>query len=261
MIDEKYSNLITGYLQGTLTPIEQQRLNDLIDEGRIDHAEFKRLKEIYHDLGSVDIQEPAGLMKHRFNEMLETAKSVEGRPKQALFNMNSEWMMRAAAAIILLLAGFSAGLIVKTGSDAEIQVLAIQEEVEQIKNALVYHAYQQTSVSERIQAVGLATGIDEADDQLLMILIHTMNNDPNVNVRLASIDALNNYADQHGVRGAFVQALAVQDNPFVQLSLIDSLVELNERSAAGEMEKLLLVESTEPEVRERILEGIAELRI
>jgi anti-sigma-K factor RskA len=261
MKDETYIDLITGYLQGTLSADDNERLEKLIEEGRIDYSEIERIEKIWHDVGSLDLPEPGSRMKQRFYEMLENEKVRNQQNLKTLFHFNPDWMIRAAAALILLLAGFSAGLIFGTSSDAEKQVLAVQEEVEQIKNALVYHAYQQTSASERIQAVGLATRIDKADDQLLMILIHTMNNDPNVNVRLASIDALRKYADQRGVRGAFVQALAVQDNPFVQLSLIDTLVELNERSAAGEMEKLLLADNTEPEVRERLMEGIAELRI
>jgi len=263
MTDETYIELIIGYLQDTLTDDENKRLEQLIETGEIDPSEINQMKEIWHDVGALDIPEPRERMRQQFYNMLDTEKErVNQQQNQTnLLRLSPQWMMRAAAAIILLMAGFSAGLLVGNESSTNLQVLAVQEEMEQIKNALVYNAYQQTSASERIQAVGLATSIEAADDQLLMILIHTMNNDPNVNVRMASIDALRNYDGQLGVRQAFMQALAVQDNPFVQISLINTLVELNERSAVGEMEKLLLTESTEPEVRGRLMEGILELKI
>jgi len=266
MNNEAYIDLITRYLKGTLSAGERKEFQRLLETGRIDHSEIKEMETLYHDLEFIEVPEPmdSGRMKRRFSEMLEAEKEGQkqtGKKRTLFFNLDPNRMLRAAAAAILLLAGFSAGLIVGTFSDTDKQVLAVQEEVEQIKNALVYHAYQQTSASERIRAVGLTTSIEQADDQLLMILIHTMNNDPNVNVRLASIDALRNFGSQQNVRNAFIQGLALQDHPLVQMSLINVLVDLNERNAIAEMERLLVTENTLPEIREHLLGGISELRM
>ncbi len=264
MNDEKYMDLIIGHLNGTLTDDEKKQLDSLIKEGKIDTSELQQFNELYHNLGSFEVPKPDNRMKERFMETLEEEKrkhqdTIKHSP--LLFSLNQSTIKRAAAAIILLLAGFSAGLLVGSGQEASQQIVTLQQDMEKLKNALVYHSYLQTSASERMQAVGLVSDIETADDQLLMILIHTMNNDPNVNVRLASVDALRNFGGLQNVRNAFIQSLALQDHPLVQMSLIDVLVDLNERNAISEMERLLVTENTLPEIREYLLGGISELRM
>ena len=49
--------------------------------------------------------------------------------------------------------------------------------------------------------------------------------DPNVNVRLAALDALRPLAADDDRRGDFVAAVSRQESPLVALSLIDLLIE------------------------------------
>jgi HEAT repeat protein len=73
--------------------------------------------------------------------------------------------------------------------------------------------------------------------------LQTVDSDPNVDVRLAAIDALRQFKSAAARRG-LIESLRKQESPMVQIGIIDALSELKERSAAPAMRALL----TEPEV-------------
>ncbi len=66
---------------------------------------------------------------------------------------------------------------------------------------------QQQSASERLRGVDYAYRVDQSDTQVLAALLHAVNHDPNVNVRLAAVDALRKFAGSPAVRGTLDQSL------------------------------------------------------
>ena len=82
-------------------------------------------------------------------------------------------------------------------------------------------------------------------------LLHAVNHDTNVNVRLSAVDALAKFADQPEVRRALVDSLPVQESPLVQIALIDLLVQLNAHDAAPAMQKLAQQADANESVRQR----------
>jgi HEAT repeat protein len=128
----------------------------------------------------------------------------------------------------------------------------------------VYGTYQQASASERISAVNLSANVPEEAEALSReiseILIYTMNNDQNVNVRQAAAEALFRFRNEPEIRRALVQSLSQQTDPLMQLTLIDMLVDLKERSAINEMQKLLMDSDTREVVKNRLKVSIAELK-
>ncbi len=258
MKQKKRIHLITGYLLETLSDEEYQEFHSGVENGLIDSDELESMKEIYCQLGHLPVSKSDSGLKERFHRMLESEKrQVSSGPESSKI----KWWLQIAAVMLLTLSGFAAGWHTNSSEHSGDQVVAIQTDIERIKNALVFNPIIQTPASKRMQAVGWATQLNNIDDQVLLILIHTMNNDPNTNVRLASIDALRSFTGKREVRRIFIQALAVQDDPLVQISLIDALTELKEQEAINEMERLLTAESTHPEVKHRLIEGIAELQM
>lgn len=175
------------------------------------------------------------------------------------------WLLRVAAGIILLLTGFSAGLLVgNMGSGPNAELQALQKEVRAMKGALVYGRYAESTASQRISAVKRSARISvdsQSDsDEITNILIYTMNNDPNINVRLSAAEALFRFRAQPHIRTSLVNALNHQSAPIMQITLIDMLVQLKERSALNEMQKLLMDSDTRDIVKSRLRDGIAELK-
>lgn len=177
------------------------------------------------------------------------------------------WSLRIAAGIVLLLAGFAAGQFLGGGNEyaSTRQVAQLEQEVQQMKQALMNSgSYRTVSAGERLSAVNLSTRIpaDEQrlDNQITDILAYTMNNDQSVNVRIAAAEALFRFRSDPRVKNALVRSLTQQDDPLMQITLIDMLVELKASGAVNEMKKLLVDTDTQEMVRQRLEVGIARLK-
>lgn len=175
------------------------------------------------------------------------------------------WTLRIAAGLILLLVGFSAGLLINQQNSASTrQVAELQQEIQQMKAALVYGTGRELTASERISAVKLSEKVPDnttkLDTEITDILIYTMNNDQNINVREAAAEALFRFRNEPRIRKALVNSLSRQNDPLMQMALINMLVELKEKSAINEMQKLLMDSDTRDVVKSRLEVGIAELK-
>lgn len=177
------------------------------------------------------------------------------------------WTLRAAAAIILVLTGLTAGLLLnQQDSASDEQLAALQQEISQMKSALMYGSVQQASASERISAVYSSSRLQQSnnpqmDAEITDILIYTMNNDQNVNVRLAAAEALFKFRDEPRIGKALTNSLTHQNDPLMQITLIDMLVEMKQKSAVNEMQKMLLRAETQDVVKQRLESSIAELKV
>lgn len=176
------------------------------------------------------------------------------------------WTLRAAAAIILVLTGLTAGLLLnQQDSASDEQLAAMQQEISQMKNALMYGSVQQASASERISAVYSSSRLQQSnpqlDSEITEILIYTMNNDQNVNVRMAAAEALFKFRDEPRIGKALTNSLTQQNDPLMQITLIDMLVEMKQKSAVNEMQKMLLRAETQDVVKQRLESSIAELKV
>jgi hypothetical protein len=204
---------------------------------------------------------------------IEFLKESQTKTNQPFSNNNStskkgasRWLLRIAAGFILLLMGFAAGQLF-TGNDyaSNQQVAQLEREVQKMKRTLMNPGlYQNASTGERLSAINYTSQIassPELDEQITDILIHTMNNDENVNVRLAAAQSLYRFKSDKRVKQALVNSLNQQDNALMQITLIDMLVELKANGSVTEMEKLLVDSDTQDIVRQRLQAGIAELQV
>ncbi len=110
---------------------------------------------------------------------------------------------------------------------------------------------EQQSASERLRGVSYASTVQEPDSDVRDALLRTLDSDPNVNVRMAAVDALHRFAGSPEVRQGLARALAREESPLVQIAILDELVELRERSAISSVDHLLSEAKLNPEVRQR----------
>jgi hypothetical protein len=96
---------------------------------------------------------------------------------------------------------------------------------------------------------------------VLTTLLDTLRHDPNVNVRLASIDALRSFAAADSVRTGLVDALGSksQVSPLVQIALIDTLTDIRERRSVDALRTLADDQKQNEVVRQRARRGIQQL--
>jgi hypothetical protein len=158
----------------------------------------------------------------------------------------------AAAGFALLICGTLLGMFISSGISGKKnseQIARLQSEVTSLKENAVYSMLNRESSSERIQAVNYVDELPRADKALIDVLINTLNNDKNVNVRMAAAYALEKYADQQSVCDSLVQSLSHQTDPILQVTLINILVEQKVKSAAVPIKNIINNNKTIKEVR------------
>lgn len=120
--------------------------------------------------------------------------------------------------------------------------------------------YDMNSAASRIEAIALICGRKNNTLTVINALIHTLNNDPNTNVRLAALDELTKFHKKMYVRKALVTSLKKQQDPVVQINLIDLLTQMRERSVLSDLEQMVNDKNTNKTVWDMAYSGILQLR-
>jgi len=193
-------------------------------------------------------------MRARFQEMLDVYQeayrageraagqsSAAPSPRRSWWPAHPAW--RAAGAFALLVAGVVSGRLIdrryfdnSAASNAEMS--ALRGQVEGLRELVALSLLDQSSASSRLRGVNFSVQMTQPDAQVLQSLLRAVTHDPNVNVRLSAVDALEKYAGDPDVRRALVDAIAVEDSPLVQIAIIDLLGQIHARDAAPVLRKL-----------------------
>jgi len=143
--------------------------------------------------------------------------------------------------------------------DSAAQIAAMRSEVHDLREMVSLSLMQQQSASERIKGVSWTGRIDQPSDQMVASLLDTLMHDPNVNVRLATIDALERSASRDDVRQGTIEAIDRQASPLVQIALIDFMVKTNERDGVPTLRRLAMDPQADRTVRARAQWGLQQL--
>lgn len=254
---ENIERIIEKYFEGETTLEEETRLRSFFSREDIpEHLQsYADQFRYYESMGKLQADV----------DLFSGIDAGESLPETLPSGGHMKWTLRIAAGLILLLTGFSAGLLLNGPQAGGEELAALQREVQQMKSALIYR--EQNSASERISAVNRTVAMNNEDAssrglgrEITDILVITLNNDENVNVRQSAAEALFRFRDEPEVRRALVNSLPRQKEPLMQITLIEMLVEMKEKSAVNEMQKLLMDSDTREIVRTRLQGGIAELK-
>jgi hypothetical protein len=127
----------------------------------------------------------------------------------------------------------------------------LQSQIQTLRQTVALSLLERQSPASRLQGVSFGSQVDHPDQDLLSALIQTLEHDQNVNVRLAALDALEKFSGEPAVRQAMLKSLGNQDSPLVQIALIDALVHMREKDAAGEFQRLSTETDANAAVRQR----------
>jgi hypothetical protein len=188
----------------------------------------------------------------------------EGMPPSAASRIRwySRGPFRVAAGFAILVCGSFLGALIWSGikySTEAKELELLHSEVNSIKRAAVFTMLKEESSSDRIQAVYYADDLEKPDGNVINVLVKTLNHDKNVNVRMAAAYALSKFADQRSVCDSLVEALSLQDDPILQVTLINILVEKKEKSAIKPIQEIISDRGTLKEVKAVAEKGIKML--
>lgn len=200
-------------------------------------AACRALRDLWLGLGPLTAAEPDPELGRRFRRRLAAQEPPRSRG----------WLLPLAAAGVVLAAGFGAGFALR------------RQDPPRSAGASLAANLGRGSTSDRLQAIAMAIPGPEVNAKGLLeaLLVRTVR-DPDLQVRLAAVEALYLFGAEPGLASRLETALRAQDHPEVQLALVDLMAALRERRAADALRRLLQDERLGPEVRQRAAQGLKE---
>lgn len=262
MEQNQINSLISKYNEGLADPAEVAELEMLIETGQVEITQLHNLGLLDEKIMSMSDVSPSMKLDDQFYSALaKEKKSLVKSPTfswSELFQWNppSPFGGRGAGfAFAFLIVGLIGGYMInyfQPNSD----VKELSNQITEMKEIMMLSMLEKESVTDRLKAVSLTNDLNQASKKVTDALIQTLNNDQNVNVRLATLDVLGEYAKNPDVRVQLVKSIASQDSPLVQIALAELMVELREKSSVKEFKKIMEGKSTPKEVKERLKESI-----
>jgi hypothetical protein len=260
MNSQHIKNLIPDYLTGELEASESDIIQNHIASCRDCREELENLSEIWIKLGVVPEQQPDRELRTRFYSMLSNYKDELDTKKQSKTGINlitriSRYFsirrpaLQFTLPLAFILAGFIAGYLMFSPGNLKTELKALKSEMTHVRQEAAISMLHQTSASDRLNGVTLSARIKNPSDNTLDTLLHTLNSDDNVNVRLAVVDALYLFSDHPLVKQGIIHSLSKQTSPLVQSALINLISELREKRAIRALRQLMQQQRLEPEIR------------
>lgn len=256
MNKEQWESRIIDYLDGQLSETEKAE----VERELVSNDEFRKLhnqlSEVMQVMRNVPVLEPSGKLKVAFERALQSENAAQTKTKTVFF---SPVVYRIAAGFVLLMAGLGIGYWINKDQVQERELAELKEQVETNRRLMMAMLDNQQSASQRMVGVSVAYALEQADDEIVKVLVKTMNEDANSNVRLAALEALGKFSHEAQVRESLVQSLSIQKDPVVQIALIQLLVTMKEKGVVKQLEQMTKDARTMKAVKDEAYAGILKL--
>jgi hypothetical protein len=249
--------------------------------------EFAALSATARALDAMPAPAPSPRLRTNFYATLEQEKNPATAAEPARGGIPARhtsprwwWLVSPAIAGACLLIGFTAGKR-STGTSAattraddahQRELIALRTQMDeqlarqtaQLEKMTTLVGYsilqqQQNPANERLQEVLIAAREPQPKPKVIDDLIKVLTLDPSANVRLRAIEALYPHAERAVVRAGVLAALPREQNPLVQLELIDFVATAQDRDAAPVLESIVADESANDSVRDAAKRALAQL--
>jgi hypothetical protein len=264
-----YREQFTALLTESLSEADRLELVSHLESCAGCREEQEEVKKIWQLMGEIEQPEPSRAMQANFQAMLAEYKK-ETLAKKPSFG---EWIIsrlreflslqvqpRLAYSLMLLAIGLIGGYYLHRPETSAMaynqQIDSLASQVSEMKQVMMLSLLQDPSASQRIRAVSYTEEISNVDMKVIGALLTTLNEDPNVNVRLATLEVLTRLAGEPKVREGLVRSINQQDSPIMQTAIADVMVKLQEKSAVDSLQKLLNKKNLNKMVKTKIEKSI-----
>jgi hypothetical protein len=254
MDKEKLESLLIDHIDGKLGEEEMAMVQRMLNEDAQVLELYNEFKEVMQVMERASKLEPSLKLKKNFDQLLKQ-EMAESKPTKTVFF--SPVLYRAAAAIALVMSGIAVGYWISKNQQREEQILVLQKQMEEMRSVMMAKLGNQQSASQRITAVSQVMDMEEKpDDEIVKVLVKTMNEDGNTNVRLAALEALSKFQADPQVRKELVKALAKQKDPVVQIALIQLMVKMKEKGAVEDLKNIVNDDKSIDAVKDEAYSGL-----
>ena len=257
---EEHILCLMDYLDHPEDPARQAAVQRLVAEGELSEEELAQWTKTYHQAGEWSHPTPSDQLRANVYDMIRQETS---RPSRLSLSPVA-WFQRfsvpqLAGATLMLLLGVALGFWLRPAPTYDTQLATLSSEVQRMREMMILTLLEQPSATQRLKAVSISTELSQTDEKIYQALLKTLNHDPQVNVRLAALDALVDYADQPLVRQGLIEAIPQQESPLVQITLAEMMVQLQEKRSVDELRTLLEQQSLNEAAEQEIKKSIQQL--
>lgn len=242
--------------------------------------DFASLRDTLDRLDAMPTPKPSPRLRAGFYAMLEDEKrSAAASPAQTAAARRParrqlwRWILSPLAAGGLLVLGFLAGqyapsrqaapatapAAATTDAATQQELADLRKKVDSMTQLVGYSLLQQQPAGERLKGVLAAQHLNGESDEVITKLINTLALDPSTNVRLSALEALYQHADKDVVRAGVLASLTREQNPLVQVSMIDFLVAARDREAAPTLQDLARSDKVDRSVRDAAQRALVQI--
>lgn len=254
---EELEPIMIDYLDGKLDGNRNQEVEKHLETCERCLDELRDIQKMLELISNEEMIKPDDSLKINFYHMLHNEiRKNEIRKNDTNLIKQIKWydksVYRIAAGIALLICGTFLGILVNSGinnSGQAKELSQLKSEVNALRKTAMFTMLKDESSSYRIQAVNYADEMDSPDESIINALVKTLNNDRNINVRMAAAYALAKFASLRSVCDSLVTSLSFQSDPILQITLINILVDLGEKSALEPIQKIINSDETLDEVK------------
>lgn len=264
---EQYEELFAGWMSDELKPTEREALEQHLSSCAGCREELAVMQQMWDMMGEVETPEPSPNVRVKFQAMLDTYKDSVGEQRAQsrlkdqlarLWQWQPRWPL--AYSLVIVLISFGCGYWFFHKSDGQAQQLeALSSQVHELKQTMMLALLENPSASERIRGVSYTSEIKHADKEVIDALLATLNNDPNVNVRLSTLDALTHLANHPEVREGLIKSIEQQDSPLMQSAIADVMLKLQEKRSVKPFREMLKQKNLDPSIKDKIKQTITQL--
>jgi len=221
-------------------------------------ADAERLRRTWSMLATLAPEEAdSDAMRRRFTASLDAQRQAPTR----------RWLLRAAALLVAFSGGLAAGAAwpVPRGAEApfrgqgEPPIAALRREIGDVRALLTLSLMQQAAATERLHGVRTAAQLVDTRPEVVSALLDALRRDPDVNVRLAAIRALERAGTEPAVRDGVVTALDLEESPLVSIALMDFVVTARMPPAVTALRRVADNEDRDQAVRDAAVAAINQL--
>lgn len=233
---------IIQYFEGELSLSEENILRSEIAQSAEFESMFAEYSTLYTSMDEAPLHYPSERMQHRFDQLIlkqnkESANvDANAQKRRGVDRVFTLRQIMSVAAVGLLLCCIC--YLVKLNLDKNMTVSSMNSELMSMRMTME-ELLQNESTTSRIRAVNMSYDLSRPDRDVLHVLCSTMQEDKSANVRLAAATALGQYAEEAEVKRSLIDALRIENDPVVQIELINILSSIKEQEALPGFDDLL----------------------
>ncbi|MBN2087441.1 HEAT repeat domain-containing protein [Candidatus Peregrinibacteria bacterium] len=237
------------YLDNNLNSIEKEQVENHLAKCSLCAIQLEQFKKLNKLLIKAKEVQSSQAFNNDFAEMLESEKS---KMSKQYFRLNSiKSSLKIAASILIFIAGSVFGIFMQNYNLSTTKISHLESQLSSLKQQVAFEILSENkSASEKLTAINIVSEQNNLDMDIANALYNTIISDENSSVRIEAAITLQQFSNDNDIKMMLINALEHQDDPVVQIKLIQILSSFKENNAKNALKLFFEQEELLPVVKE-----------